>query len=315
VSDPYSWHVLLGDLVRAVLLGPEVVTAGGASFAAWSRHVEALTLASLDDHVRFWRAELPPAVPACPVDLDGAAPNDLGGRSDLTVDFDEATTGRLLRDDRRAGAGAAVEARLAGALARAYAAWAGAPGLLLLVQSSGRDLAPPGADLSRTVGWFTCTAPVWLEVGDEPPAATVRRAGDGLGRVLARKHTWDLLRHGPSAPLAGLPEPAVVLDYLGQLDRADATVPAGAGVRPLSGAGRPRLEPAPPDPTMRRTGLIGVEAAVRAGTLRATFHYSRHHHRQTTMAALADGFRDQVLAGTGGPTRTTTKGASGVRPR
>ncbi len=300
--DPYSWSVLLGDLVRATLLGPEVVSRDNAgAYGAWSRYLRELLADSAGGDAEFWTNEFTAVRGGCPTDAEDE-PNSFGARAEVSVEVPPDVTAALLRDDERDARhrGAGIEARLAAALARAYTGWTGQAGLPLLVQSSGRDLAPAGLDVSRTVGWFTCLVPVWIPVGAEAPDETVRRARTRLDRSLRRKHSWDLLRHAQGAPdtVAELVEPAIALDYVGQVDRG-VVPPEDSGVRPLFRAGRPRPVLAPSDPTMRRTALIGVEVVVAAGVLRALFHYSRNHHREPTITKLADQFRHELLATVG----------------
>ncbi len=248
-----------------------------------------------DEAAGFWVRELATARADCPVDF-ARGENVLGARADLVVELSDGDTERFLRDPERARRGAGAEVRLAAALARAFGAWAGTSGLYLLLQSSGRDIAPSGLDLSRAIGWFTCLAPVWIEAPDEPPRATLERARERLSRVLPYKHTWDLLRTDGAAtgPLRDLPDPPVVLDYVGQIDRPHEAALDRLAARPLFAPGQAvgRVEP-----TVRRLGLIAVEAGVAAGRLRARFHYSTNHHEERSVAELAARFRAELLEG------------------
>ncbi|MFF1698765.1 amino acid adenylation domain-containing protein [Streptomyces sp. NPDC058257] len=135
---------------------------------------------------------------------------------------------------------------LLASLAGAVAGWRGqsAASVLVDVEGHGR-VALGGADLSRTVGWFTSSHPVRLDVGAVDvgqvvaggPAAGVllksvkeqARAvpGDGLG--------FGLLRHlnPETAPvLAALPRPQIGFNYLGRFTADTANVTIGGSLDP-----------------------------------------------------------------------------------
>jgi NRPS condensation-like uncharacterized protein/aryl carrier-like protein len=301
VFDPYSWGVLLTDVVRAVFLGLAAIESQTPPpFAVWSRHVDSLVQgAAGDEAVRYWTRELEHARGDCPVDFEHGE-NDVGASAGIEMTLPEEASAQLMRESGRRTDGAGVDAMLAAALARAYARWAGTPGTYLFVESSGRDVVPAGVDMSRTVGWFTCLAPVWIPVGeDEPPAETVGRVRQILVRMRPYKHSWDLLRAPGRASdgVAGLPEPAIALNYLGQADREGHAPPSGVSITPLYGptADWDVLE-GRIDPTLGREVLFDVEAVMADGQLSAHFIYSTNRHRRESVAALAETFRDELLA-------------------
>jgi hypothetical protein len=166
----------------------------------------------------------------------------------------------------------------------------------VLVSSSARDVVPAGVDMARTIGWFTCRVPVWIPAGDEPPPATVRRAAAAFARVRPYRHMWGLLRRDGRLPT--LPEPALTLSYLGRPDaERHEEPPAGISIVPLSTPVED-WDPADErvDPTLHRGVMIDVEAALVDERLCVNFLYSTNRHRQDTVAALADAFRDELLA-------------------
>ncbi|NED18646.1 non-ribosomal peptide synthetase, partial [Streptomyces sp. SID9913] len=120
------------------------------------------------------------------------------------------------------------------ALALAVADWRRGRGerqdVLVDLEGHGREEVVPGVDLARTVGWFTTTHPVRLDVGlcdwDE-----VWAGGPALGQVL--KEVKEQLRRIPdhgighgllsrldtasAAVLGGRPAPQLGFNYLGRM--------------------------------------------------------------------------------------------------
>lgn len=125
------------------------------------------------------------------------------------------------------------------ALALALAAWRGdTEPVLFDIEGHGRaDHLVPGAELSRTVGWFTAVHPVRLDLG-----GIGSPSGDGLTAALKRVKEqlraapdsglgFGLLRHlHPDLRdrLAALPEARIAYNYLGRFAASGGTEQSGA---------------------------------------------------------------------------------------
>ncbi|MFJ9746703.1 amino acid adenylation domain-containing protein [Streptomyces chartreusis] len=246
--DGVSWRILVPDLREAY----ETANAGHSprpapvptSYRRWTR------LLAAEAHRDHRVAELP----AWAALLRDATP--LPGVPPLDPDRDTAATARhtswTLRNNDTAtlvGRTAAlfhcgIHDILLATLAGAVAHWRDDPHTPVLVNVEGHGRTTlDGADLSRTVGWFTSAHPVRLDVGGvdlfgvmdgERAAGLLLKSvkeqiravpGDGLG--------YGLLRYlnAETAPvLAELPVPQVGFNYLGRFDaRAGGSVRAGAG--------------------------------------------------------------------------------------
>ena len=102
--------------------------------------------------------------------------------------------------------------------------------MLVALEGHGREEdVVPGADLSRTVGWFTSIFPVRLDPGPVDvadalaggPAAgsALKRVKEQLRAVPDRGLGYGLLRHlnpETAAELAALPAPQISFNYLGR---------------------------------------------------------------------------------------------------
>ncbi|MDI2127082.1 non-ribosomal peptide synthetase [Yinghuangia seranimata] len=244
VVDGVSWRILLPDLVAAwqrVRDGrPAEPAETGTSVRRWAHALadEAATperVAELPVWQRILHGD-EPVLGARPLDpaRDVAATVDTV-RVEVPADVTKAvldTVPALFR-------GGADDGLLA-ALALALARWRGTRGVadsstLVRLEGHGREeQVVPGADLSRTIGWFTAMYPVRLDlagvdVADAfaggPAAGRAVKAvkeqvravpDDGMGYGLLRR-----LNPETAAVLAAAREPQIGFNYLGRTSGAD----------------------------------------------------------------------------------------------
>ncbi|OCC12470.1 non-ribosomal peptide synthetase [Streptomyces sp. PTY087I2] len=235
--DGVSWRILLDDLAQAwsdIEQGrtpqlPPVTT----SFRSWAHTLRRQT-ATRTAELPLWddilaapdRLPTPPGAPS-------VEPHGLGtvAQARHLVRTLESTPTRTLLTGAADRHGARVQDLLLAALARAVREWSGRDGVDFAahVEGHGREQQiEDGADLSRTVGWFTSLYPVRLTAtATEPPADTLARTRDHLERLPDNGIGYGLLRYG--ADTAREPEPAgaplVAFNYLGRF----GTSPAGGG--------------------------------------------------------------------------------------
>ncbi|MEV4554760.1 amino acid adenylation domain-containing protein [Nonomuraea wenchangensis] len=200
VVDGVSWRILAEDLAQAYAATTPLTRS--TSFRTWARALPALgrraelpywtdTLAAEEP----WRLDPARDTAATAARLTVSAPLD------VTLD-------RVL---------AALALAVAGHRARH-----GLPGgreVLFDVEAHGREDLVAGADLSRTVGWFTGIWPVRLDPGPEGGADALARTSARLREVPGKGVGYGLLRHldrdaGPR--LARLPRPAICVNFLGR---------------------------------------------------------------------------------------------------
>ncbi|MFF5983014.1 amino acid adenylation domain-containing protein [Streptomyces olindensis] len=237
--DGVSWRIIVPDLAAAW----EAVAAGGrpdpapvgTSFAHWARAFTALP-ADDADHWRELLATDDPLIGPRPLDPGLDLRGDAGR---LTLRLPADVTGAVLAD-LPAAFHAGPDDVLLTALAAAVPLWRGdRAGLLVDVESHGRheDLVP-GADLSRTVGWFTVAHPVRLDTREADPRAVLAgadAAGDALRTVKEQLRATPRqgIGHGlarfadpRTAPqFAELPEAQFGFNYLGRVNLAGALAP------------------------------------------------------------------------------------------
>ncbi|MFJ8910220.1 non-ribosomal peptide synthase/polyketide synthase [Amycolatopsis sp. NPDC102389] len=231
--DGVSWRILLPDLAsawEAVALGevPELSSVD-TSFRRWS---QVLSTQDRSSELDRWKSVLAGGDPL-PLDRPLDPARDVQGtvrKVSLTLPA-ERTAPLLSR--------ATINDVLLAGLALAVARWRrdGGQAVLVDVEGHGREeeLAA-GADLSRTVGWFTSVVPVCLDLGDldlDDAFAGGAAAGEALKRVQAHLDELSdggighgLLRYldrrtGPE--LAKFAKPQIEFNYLGRIGVPEAT--------------------------------------------------------------------------------------------
>ncbi|QES45327.1 hypothetical protein DEJ49_33875 [Streptomyces venezuelae] len=243
VMDAVSWRILLPDLEHAC-----AATAAGrtpelepvpTSFRHWARALadqatSTERAAELDAWTRLLQGP-DPQLTALPPDpaLDLA---DTVRRVSVTVPV--PVTSALLTDVPEAFHAGVDDVLLTG-LAAAVTEWAdgGVPegGFLVDVEGHGRVALSDTMDLSRTVGWFTGTHAVRLDVG-KPDFEDLREGGPDAGIAVKRVKEQvravpgDGLGHGllrhlnpeTAADLAALPAARIGFTYLGRIPAVPA---------------------------------------------------------------------------------------------
>jgi pristinamycin I synthase-2 len=224
VVDGVSWRILLDDLA-ARWADPEARLAPvGTSFRQWAHALAAEAHNPLrESESGFWKETLSAANTALAPGF--GKPGGGPARASLTVTLNPETTASLLTTVPAAFRVGTQEALLT-ALVLAVGDWrrrTGRPGgrsLLVELEGHGREDVLPGADLSRTVGWFTSSFPVHLDPGTADTGRALHLVAEHLRALPDQGIGHGLLRHlnprtGPE--LAALPQPQVRFNYLGRL--------------------------------------------------------------------------------------------------
>jgi non-ribosomal peptide synthase protein (TIGR01720 family) len=268
--DGVSWRILVPD-IAAAYAGAELEPVG-TSFRGWARlladHAAAPErVADLEAWTGMLRGD--DVLAGLPGETVPAARTRR-----LTFGVPAEQTRALLNEVAPAFHAGVQDVLLAG-LAAAVVRWRSPRGgaVLLDIEGHGRHEVVPGADLTRTVGWFTSVYPVRLDVG-RPDFAALSAGGPDAGRVLKRVKEQlravpgDGLGHGllrylnpdTGPALAAAPVPRMGFNYLGRFGGGPApdTAPdTAAGAWRQSGMG------GDPDPAMAAPHPLEATAAVR----------------------------------------------------
>ncbi len=312
VVDGVSWRILLPDLATAW----EQVTAGrtprpapaGTSVRRWTHALaDEARRPAREAELAHWRAVLDhPDVPLGDRPVDPAV-DTMGTVERVRAVLPADVTDTLLTALPAAFRGGVDDGLLTG-LALALTTWrsrrgTGGTGVLVRLEGHGREEhLVPGADLSRTVGWFTSLYPVRLDTAGCDPAdamdggpsagRAVRAVKEQLRAVPDRGMGFGLLRHlnpRTARELSSFETVQVGFNYLGRFSTADMP----EHLRGLGWAQAP--EPgaaAGPDDGMPVMTALDINAAVTDGAdgpqLSAVFSFPATLLRREDVQELAD---------------------------
>ncbi|MFJ8211213.1 amino acid adenylation domain-containing protein [Streptomyces sp. NPDC096033] len=240
VVDGVSWRILVSDLAEAwqqVRSGrTPALPAVGTSARRWAAALESEAISpEREEELDHWRdvlesANLPLGERAFDPAVDTMSTLDTV-RVQLPAEVTEAVLTRLPAAFRATGTDV-----LLAALALAVNRWRGdARSTLVRLEGHGREEdAVPGADLSRTVGWFTSMYPAQVDVagvdlaevlaGGPAAGTAVKRVKEQLRAVPGKGLGFGLLRWlNPETAdrLEEYPAPQIGFNYLGRISGSD----------------------------------------------------------------------------------------------
>ncbi|MGW5310411.1 amino acid adenylation domain-containing protein [Nocardia thailandica] len=333
VIDGVSWRIVIPDLVTAwaqLAAGqrPQLAPVG-TSFRRWA-HGLAEAAAERSAETGYWRSVLGTEDPLLGSRALDPALDTYATVRRFSVEVPAPVTEALLTEVPalyRTG----VNDGLLAALALAVRAWrAGrgvdAPVTRVRMEGHGREESTvPGADLTRTVGWFTSVYPIALDLGavdtaaaldgGAETAAALRAVKEQLLAVPDRGIGFGLLRHLNPATAGGLTGPVAQIgfNYLGRVSMdAEAEGFAGAGFLPTDALGDITAEQ---DPAMPAGMVVDINAIVTDGDagprMSVSFQYAAGVIGEDAVRELADGW---VAALTAVARHTADPAAGGLTP-
>ncbi|RIK12463.1 MAG: hypothetical protein DCC47_07000 [Acidobacteria bacterium] len=273
--DAVSWRILLPDLAAAYTHGgaASALAPVGTSLRRWAH---GLTETDRSDELPLWERILATPDPALGERPFDPARDTAATSAQLRVRVPAEVTDAVLTAVPQRFHCGPVEALLA-ALGLAAERWRRnrgrpTPATLVGVEGHGREeAAVPGADLSRTVGWFTTVHPLDVDLtgidvddafgGGAAAAAAIRSVKERLAAVPDHGIGYGLLRY-VAGILPAHPAPQIAFNFLG---RIDTTV--DAPWLPLGTA-------ATREPRMPLPAVLDIDAAVDADGLVGTFTYA-----------------------------------------
>uniref|UniRef100_UPI003B8A65F8 non-ribosomal peptide synthase/polyketide synthase n=1 Tax=Rhodococcus sp. TaxID=1831 RepID=UPI003B8A65F8 len=330
VVDGVSWRVIVPDLAAAWARSVDgrnpALEPVGTSMRRWAHALRDIA-SDRAGELPLWEnvvAGTDPPIGRRSLDPD----RDVQATTDtLLVDAPAVDTTALLTTLPAAIHGSPQDVLLA-ALAMAVARWNSARGrdggaVLLGIEGHGREEdAVPGADLSRTVGWFTTIRPVRPDLSRiDLDDAWGGGAAAGAAVKLVKEHLRGAPDHGIGYGVlteldgdAGRrlrTSPQVMLNYLGRLTVADSPASGAGPWMPVEVGGLGLTQ----DPDMPVSAPLDISAGVRSGAdgavLQASWTYATEVLDRAEVQRLAQ-LWTEALHGLAGYARTP--GAGGLTP-
>ncbi len=289
--DGVSWTVLREDLETAYfqrVRGEAIVLP--PSTTPFSRWATRLGDRSVRDQVRselaYWERVGSPESRRLPRDI-AAEGEDLAARTQTVATELTVAETRALLQQVPAAYNTQINDALLAALADSIGAWAGEGELVVNLEGHGREDIVEGADLTRTMGWFTTIFPLRLRLGHTEAGARLKETKEQLRAVPHRGLGYGVLRYLDAAEtLRAQTTPDIVFNYLGQFDQ----VLAGSslfGFAPESTGSWYGAR------TLRRH-LLEINAWVTDGKLEVRWSFSDGAHRRETISRVADSYTDAL---------------------
>lgn len=271
-ADGASLSILLSSL-ESLLLAQPASLEPGCTWARWSRTLEEMAGSEkCREDIEYWTS--PERLKYC------ALPRDLSGEN-LESTVDEVVT----EFEAPEGIRSELPAVLLSAVAIAIGEWAETPILNLDWIWHGREGLDFGADISRTVGYFSSRVPIVLKYPTVRSVATLLPAVQKtIQAVPNRGITYGVLRYlspdeATRAALERIPQPEVSFNYLGDLEIVHSKDRILAPVDTPVGPAR--------EGSLKRAQLLQIFASLHAGKIQLLWRYSRAVHARTTIERVA----------------------------
>ena len=296
VVDGVSWRIILEDflsLYQQVQLGQEIVLPDKTtSFKQWSQQLASFAQSSiLAKEIPYWQALEETTITPLPVDFPGVGQSRKFKDYDvLTLTLTETQTAQLLSNVHGAYHTQINDILLA-VVGSAIARWAAVPAVVFALESHGRMTPMKGVDLSRTVGWFTTTYPVVLDIQNtEDIALVIKTVKETLRRVPHQGIGHSILQYlTPGKKRGALNfslKPQILFNYLGQFneeyaEKNPAFTPASALSNEFSVTFRDGIHP-----DYENDYLMVIEGVMRAHQFIFSFHYYRPAYKKETIESF-----------------------------
>ena len=298
IFDGISWRIFLEDfqdvyhqlsISEQVRLSPKT-----SSVQTWSRALVAYAQSpQVQEEVNYWLSMAEQDPPHLPVDFD-TEQNTYGSTEYVTLGLNPGETEALLHA-LPAAQGTQVNDVLLTGLVNAMSPWTGRRALWVEMEGHGRENIGVSVDVSRTIGWFTASFPVLLDlsaigsVSEQLQAIKSQLRGipnHGIGFGLLRYLSKD---EGVRRRMKSIFRPQISFNYLGQFDQ----LPRDDWFPFQIAAESAGLEQ---DPQGMRSTLLDVVGIVTGGEMQFRWIYSRNVHARSTIERVAHQYLEELRA-------------------
>jgi non-ribosomal peptide synthase protein (TIGR01720 family) len=286
--DVGSWRILLDDLETAYhqLSQGKVVKLPlkTTSFKHWSqRLIKYSQSTELREEEAYWLNLSQQQVFPLPLDYANGANTEASAQI-ISVALSMEET-QILQQEITTAYRVNMKDLLLAALLQAINKWTGNNSLLVDLEENGREVIFDDVDLSRTVGWFTNIAPVFLDIKEvDEVEEVIKTVKDQIRSFPNQGLGYGVLRYlqDNKFQMELLQKSEILFLYLGNLEQ---TLPKSSlfKLSPKSGGLTRSLEG-------ERSHVLEIQAAISQNKLTVDWSYSQNIHRQETVQQIANDF-------------------------
>ncbi|MGP3739943.1 condensation domain-containing protein [Bacillus sp. 4A_MP2] len=283
VMDGISWRMIQEDVLnglKQLATGQDILFAKKtASYKQWADALyEYAQTDQLQAQASFWQKIKDQEEEGSPFQLP-ALSNIEEHAEILSVQLTKEQTDRLLRQASQAYRTEINDLLLAG-LTQAI----GKP-MLITLEGHGREDLFEQMDLSRTVGWFTSSYPIFIPFIQTDVARQIKDVKETLRAVPQKGIGYGLLQYMTESRLLKTVTPQMSFNYLGQLDQAD-----GEAKLYIADERNGHVH----DPKAERQHLIDVYGYVTDGQLQMNFMINRELLQDQEVRLLPERFKEKM---------------------
>lgn len=295
VVDGVSWRILLEDFqtVYNQIVSKQKITLPDKtdSFMDWAEVLyEFSTSKELLEQIKYWE-ELEKI--NCNTILKDYHSNTNmikdGKEKEISLNCEQ--TGMLLKEVNKAY-NTEINDILLTALGLALKEWTnGIDKIMINLESHGRENISKNIDISRTIGWFTSTYPVLIDVSDNSSInGAIKKTKETLKDIPLNGVGYGILRYLSSACVPGFREieikTEISFNYLGQLDSnfntelfSMSNIPVGSMI----------------SPNAERKYLIDINGMVISDLMTFSFNYNGKEFEDQTIEKLTQLFKENLI--------------------
>ncbi|BAY66147.1 amino acid adenylation domain-containing protein [Calothrix brevissima NIES-22] len=285
IVDGVSWRILLQDLVE-VISGNELSPVT-TSFQQWSQFLNNFANSTtIEAERQFWLETVKGETAKLPLDFPSSVSENVEASvKKVSLQLTKEQTQQFLTQANKAYRTQPQELLLA-ALAQTLSQITQNSTLQIMMEGHGREELSADLDITRTLGWFTTLYPLRLELvsSNLEIEKLIKTVKEQFRAIPRRGFGYGLLRYinQEILPTTG----QISFNYLGQVRNE-------SGKNQLFRLLNEDIEPTR-DAQGLRPHIIDINSIVVAGKLRVDWLYSANLHQETTIAAWAECFHENL---------------------
>jgi len=290
VVDGVSWRILLEDFEKAytqAVNGDEIKLEDKTdSYKDWAKALKQYAGSKeLLMEAEYWNRIDNTVIEMLPIDYE-INENRQGDTNIASMDLAEEDTDRLLGQVNAAYNTKTIEILIA-ALVLSMREWAKVSMLAINMEGHGREEIISDLNVARTIGWFTSSYPVILDIAkSEDISYQIVNVKEGLSGVPNKGICYGILKYITSIENKKFSlklKPQINFNYLGQFNQnTDEFILLNTRVGSIISL------------NSKRTHMLDINCIILNGRLNVSFAYNRLQFKEETMQRLVEAYKKNL---------------------